>query len=114
MGWTFWARAVSGSARAMVVMAAIPIPACRVRLVADMSPPFVQAFDGTKPFRSARWPEHLEAECKSLACGCKEERYSAAAALVPPNPKFADACHESDCELRVQRGTRIIELLVSL
>src|SRR5262249_40549694 len=29
------------------------------------------------------------------------------------NPKFALHCRESDCELRVQSGTRIIELLVS-
>src|SRR5262245_12843480 len=29
------------------------------------------------------------------------------------NPKFASYCRESDCELRVQSGTRIIELLVS-
>jgi len=29
------------------------------------------------------------------------------------NPKFARNCRHSDCELRVQSGTRIIELLVS-
>ena len=31
-----------------------------------------------------------------------------------PNPKFAHIVRQEDCELRVQRGTRIIELLVSL
>src|SRR5262245_43265646 len=31
-----------------------------------------------------------------------------------PNPKFARMCRELDRELRVQRGTRIIELLVVL
>jgi hypothetical protein len=30
------------------------------------------------------------------------------------NPKFAPQCRESDCELRVRSGTRIIESLVSL
>ena len=29
------------------------------------------------------------------------------------NPTFAQDCRESDCELRVQSGTRIITLLVS-
>jgi len=41
-----------------------------------------------------------------------------AAAMTPgasaPNPKFAHPCSESDCELRVQRGTRTIKFLVSL
>src|ERR1051325_1589780 len=43
------------------------------------------------------------------APGVKPRRNASAA-----NPKFAQHCGKSVCELRVQSGTRIIELLVSL
>src|SRR5262249_19556606 len=76
------------------------------------------------PPRASKEHDHAKSKAGSHARAALHiNANTAAARIVPagdffdrasaPNPKFARQCRESNCELRVQRGTRIIELAVS-
>src|SRR5262249_43055511 len=63
----------------------------------------------SKPYREAAW-RIVYRQRDGIV---KRAQAFGVAGTGAANPKVAHNCRESECELRVQSGTRIIELLVS-
>src|SRR5262249_16829016 len=108
------------------------MPSSRATMAAGTRPPRVThtiAWNGPAPAsrqasaRASRW--NWSQETGKAFCGCGWDCGSGCAmnlprglnsprVLVPRTRSSHTFCGKHDCELRVQRGTRIIELLVSL
>src|SRR6266545_1922206 len=104
-----WASAVVGVAMAVTASVAAVARAVRVVLMTVTS-----WIAEARPTRELK--KEFQVLGKQELNGDVRARFAAlaVAAATAPNPKFARRCRESNREPRVQRGTGIIEVLVSL